>query len=258
MDALAVHKSVLALFAEILDYPKPGVARRARECQEALAGVSTEAAAHMATFCNSLETLSPSRREEVYTSTFDLGTSCHPYVGYHLFGERYERSVFLVELKSRYRAGGFADSGNDLPDRLSTLLRFLFASADEESSREIIREGVLPALDKMLNPGTEDMASVPAGSPCLMGCGATTEEDTLAASGPESREAAGLALDPALPAISAKLVPYPDTGAGIQARSRRSESLYRHALEALRIVLKSTAPENVEPVTSNQGGKANG
>ena len=249
MEDTAALKHVLGLFAEVLDYPKPDMATTAQECRDALTAASPEGATQMAEFCRRLERTTPSRLEEVYTSAFDLGSSCHPYVGYHLFGERYERSIFLLELKERFRADRFVDSGNDLPDRLSTLLRFLSVSADEASRQEIIREGILPALDRMLSPGIEGRAS-PAASPCLMGCGAAMEDNVIAASESESREAAGLSRDPALPAIPAK--------AGIHARSRRKESLYRHALAALRISLRSTVSQFAEPSCSNPGGKANG
>ncbi len=89
--------------------------------------------------------------EETYSGFFDLNPLCHPYVGYHLFGETYKRSVFLLGLKER--AGGFASDGAELPDRVSVVLRFLARSADETLNRELVDEGLLPALERMSAAG---------------------------------------------------------------------------------------------------------
>jgi nitrate reductase delta subunit len=79
-------------------------------------------------------------------------------VGYHLFGETYKRSVFLLGLKQRYRALGFAMDAAELPDRLSVVLRFLACCPDDALRDELIDEAVLPALGRM---SAADRASQP-------------------------------------------------------------------------------------------------
>lgn len=59
--------------------------------------------------------------------------------------------MFLQELKARYRARG-VETGNELPDHLSALLRFAAACGEGEEREEILREAVLPALRK-ISPG---------------------------------------------------------------------------------------------------------
>jgi nitrate reductase delta subunit len=85
----------------------------------------------------------------VFTATFDLQPVCHPYVGYQLCGESQQRGMFLIQLNQLYRQHGFV-AGVELPDHLSTLLRFIGTRAPQECRRELIEDGLLPALAKIL------------------------------------------------------------------------------------------------------------
>lgn len=141
-------RRLLQCFADLLDYPRPGLADVAREC-DALARAGDPAAAELLrAFRTFVEGTPLSRLEEVYTGTFDLDATYHPYVGYHLFGDSYKRSVFLLRLKECYRADAYS-IGNELPDHLAVLLRFLAMSEDSELVEEIMRDAMLPALDRM-------------------------------------------------------------------------------------------------------------
>ncbi|MFQ5875997.1 MAG: nitrate reductase molybdenum cofactor assembly chaperone [Dehalococcoidia bacterium] len=125
----------------------------------------SDAAAPLSKFRAFVEATPRGRLEEIYTGAFDLDATCHPYVGYHLFGESYKRSVFLLELKERYRAQGYIANDKDLPDRLSILLRFLSMSDDVSLAQEIIGEALIPALDKMAKKkGGEDVDEPRGGS----------------------------------------------------------------------------------------------
>ncbi len=135
-------------FAELLDYPGPGLLAAACECEAAAARVIPEAAALLHEFRAFVEATPLGRVQEVYSSTFDLDAAYHPYVGYHLFGETYKRSVFMLELKERYRAHGFVVE-RELPDHLAVLLRFLATHGDSPLAGELVQEAVLPALDRM-------------------------------------------------------------------------------------------------------------
>lgn len=146
-------------FARLLEYPQPGLVEAARECEALVSLVAPssasdeqrgrEAAALLHAFRTFSEVTPLGRLEEVYSSTFDLDPACHPYVGYHLLGESYKRSVFLLELKARYRAQGFDVPENELPDHLAVMLRFLAANDEASLTDELIREALLPALDRM-------------------------------------------------------------------------------------------------------------
>lgn len=143
------HQQILALFADLLDYPAPRLAHKAAECEALLSSVAPEAATLLHGFCTFAEQASIGKLEEVYSGFFDLNPICHPYVGYQLFGENYKRSSFLLGLKARYRAEGFQASPNEIADRLSIVLRFVAHSEGGDGTDDLVREGLLPALERM-------------------------------------------------------------------------------------------------------------
>ncbi|GJQ51510.1 MAG: hypothetical protein HKUEN02_03570 [Anaerolineaceae bacterium] len=142
-------QNIYQCFARMLEYPAGGTLQAALTAQGLLADENPEAAALLKDFHGYAESLSPGRLEEVYTGTFDLDAACHPYVGYHLFGETYKRSAFLVELKQRYHAAGFTFSDTELPDHLAVILHFLAMTKDNTQAEEIARDAFLPVLDRM-------------------------------------------------------------------------------------------------------------
>jgi nitrate reductase molybdenum cofactor assembly chaperone NarJ/NarW len=147
---------LLGLFADILDYPAPGLAGKAAECAALVGTAQPEAAALLDSFRGYAEENSVGKLQEVYSGFFDLNSICHPYVGYQLFGENYKRSVFLIELKKAYRAEGFDQGGSDIADRLSTMLRFVAQSKGGEDIDELLNRGLLPALARMTTKPESD------------------------------------------------------------------------------------------------------
>ncbi len=168
---------VLGLFAELLEYPRPGVAQTARECRTLIAPESAEAAALLGEFAAFAERTPHSTLEEIFTATFDLNASCHPYVGYHMFGEAYKRSAFMLELQDRFREHDF-EPGVELPDHIAVLLRFMSLCADAELTREIVREALLPTLEPMtVAPESEPtVETIPGIGPRLVGEGESAPE----------------------------------------------------------------------------------
>ena len=143
-------QNIFRLFADILEYPRPGLKESVRECETLIASNDAETGALLDKFCIFVKKSSLEKIQEVYTTTFDLGATYHPYVGYHLLGESYKRSAFMVELKERFRAEGFAAEEKELPDHLAVILRFMSVCSNEETTRELTCEGLLPVLNKML------------------------------------------------------------------------------------------------------------
>ncbi len=147
-----------ALFAQILDYPNPGLAATLTEAIDQLHRVNPEAARRLGDCKAQCEHLGMVRLEELYTSTFDLRADCSLYAGYHLFGEDWRRSLFLAELKGRYQAAGFS-CGDELPDHFAVLLRFLSVQTNREEESALRDDCLIPAaskvaarLDPVLNP----------------------------------------------------------------------------------------------------------
>ena len=146
----------MGLFADILDYPAPGVARKAAECAALIGAAQPEAAALLESFRGFAEKTPLGKLQEVYSGFFDLNSICHPYVGYQLFGENYKRSTFLVGLKKAYRDEGFEADASEIPDRLSMVLRFAAHSKGGEDIDELLGRGVLPALERMTTKPEND------------------------------------------------------------------------------------------------------
>ena len=140
---------VLGLFADILDYPAPGLAHKVAECAALIGGAQPEAAALLESLRRFAEETPLGKLQEVYSGFFDLNSICHPYIGYQLFGENYKRSIFMIGLKKAYRAEGFEASDSEMPDRLSIVLRFVAQSKGGEEIDELLNRGLLPSLARM-------------------------------------------------------------------------------------------------------------
>lgn len=149
MATVEVENNLFRLFARLLEYPEPGLDGSAGECAALLAQVTPAAGPRVERFRRFVAESEHGRVEEVYTSTFDLQPVCSPYVGYHLFGESYERGAFMVKLKGEYRRFGFT-CGAELPDHLAVMLRFLAGAPDEALRRALLAECLAPAVAKMV------------------------------------------------------------------------------------------------------------
>jgi nitrate reductase delta subunit len=121
------------MLARLLEYPRPGFQELLDACPAFAAAVHGE----------SLESL-----QELYTRTFDLNPECSLEIGWHLFGEEYERGSFLVNMRQELRRYGIPES-TELPDHLTHVLR-LTARMEAEDARVFSSRFILPALQKML------------------------------------------------------------------------------------------------------------
>lgn len=146
---MSAHQIICRQFAELLSYPGGETRQTAADCSELLQKLNPAAASPLLGFVNFLEVQDAARVEELFTATFDLQPACHPYVGYQLCGESQQRTMFLIKLQQLYNQHGFA-AGSELPDHLSTLLRFIGTVQDRDCRRELISDGLLPALTKLL------------------------------------------------------------------------------------------------------------
>ena len=85
--------------------------------------------------------------QEHYVQTFEFNPACTLEIGWHLFGENYERGEFLVRMREQLRRYGIAES-TELPDHLTYLLQ-LIPRMDREHAAELVGQSVLPALGKI-------------------------------------------------------------------------------------------------------------
>jgi len=127
-----------------------------------------------------LDDAPPGEAEERYTPLFDMSPTCTLDIGYHLYGDGYERGALLAGLTRELDAAGI-DLGGQLPDWLPLQLRLFARLAADD--RALLFEAVLrPGLKKMegllrdgsdpwsgvlrvLRPLLAQLAGVPADSP---------------------------------------------------------------------------------------------
>jgi nitrate reductase delta subunit len=140
---------VLGLFADILDYPAPGLAQKAAECAALIGAAQPEAGALLESFRSYATDKPLGKLQEIYSGFFDLNSICHPYIGYQLFGENYKRSSLLLGLKKVYREEGFEADPSEIADRLSIVLRYTAHSKGGEDVDDLLSRGVLPAVERM-------------------------------------------------------------------------------------------------------------
>ncbi len=135
---------VLEMVAQALEYPRPEDALRLRAAayrlpegdavRDALTGVAEY-----------VQTAPPGEPEERYTALFDLNPVATLHVGYHLFGDSYERGEFLAGLAAEERRHGVA-AGDELADFLPTVLRLLARLPDREDRDVLLELALLPAV----------------------------------------------------------------------------------------------------------------
>jgi len=140
-------QSEFELLAALLRYPGEGYENAGERCMEALAGSDPDAALLLSTFLGQTRGCSVEELQALYTSTFDLDPVCSLEVGWHLFGENYERGAFLVKMRGELRRLGIAES-TELPDHITHALAALGRMEPEEGS-EFATACLFPALDKM-------------------------------------------------------------------------------------------------------------
>lgn len=91
--------------------------------------------------------------QELYTLTFDLNPVATLEVGWHLWGEQYERGRFLADLRAKQDLLGI-DAGDELPDHLPVVLQMLDRQFDPELAKQVLRAmtKIATPLDEQGNP----------------------------------------------------------------------------------------------------------
>jgi nitrate reductase delta subunit len=127
--------SELVRIADLLCYPDERLTPHAADRPEVIE------------FFDEIARVAPEGMEELYTRTFDLNPVATLEVGWHLWGEQYERGRFLAELRALQEDLG-VDAGNELPDHLTAVLATL-ARLDQPDT---LAEKISPALQKIAAP----------------------------------------------------------------------------------------------------------
>ena len=141
MAEAAIYRALAAL----LTYPEGDDGRRVAACLEC---APPECHAHLERFAAAIQGLQADAMQELFTRTFDLNPVCSLELGWHLFGENYERGVLLVRMRRELRQHRLSESG-ELPDHMTHALR-LVGAMEHQRAADFVGACVLPALNKML------------------------------------------------------------------------------------------------------------
>ena len=126
--------------APLFAYPDEGYAARAAESARRL-GLEP-----MRAFADAVTAMPSPTLQEQFVEAFDLDPDCAPDLGWHLFGERYERGEWLTRLRADLRRLGLETTA-ELPDHLTNVLMVL--ARDDRPRAEALARFVTPALDRL-------------------------------------------------------------------------------------------------------------
>ena len=90
------------------------------------------------------ESIAPSAAQREYVATFDFAKRCTLYLSFHVYGDRRQRGLAMLDLKRAYRAMGMVLAENALPDHLPAVLEFTHVAP--EAGVEVLC-GFRPALE---------------------------------------------------------------------------------------------------------------
>lgn len=92
--------------------------------------------------------LSLEELEELYTRSFDINPIASLEIGWHLYGETYERGAFLVKMRELLRTFHVEES-SELPDHLTHVLMAI-GRMEKKEADEFVSRYLIPALNKIL------------------------------------------------------------------------------------------------------------
>jgi nitrate reductase molybdenum cofactor assembly chaperone len=143
-----MHADLYARLAALFIYPDAAFADTFDAALESLEALDVPLANKLTQLAQHVSNTSTEELEEAYTRTFDINASCTLELGWHLFGEDYNRGAFLVHVRQLMRGIGLEES-QELPDHLTHILP-LVGRLEGEAGTEFAQRFAIPGMDKML------------------------------------------------------------------------------------------------------------
>lgn len=138
------RRQQLEAASALFTYPQPGYLKAVENAVACLLPTTPA----LAEFAHEIRNLPLSTLQELYTGTFDLQPACALDLGWHLFGEEYERGLLLARMRRELQAHGIPEN-RELPDHLSHAL-LLLARMKTAEAEDFAVAIVAPALERML------------------------------------------------------------------------------------------------------------
>ncbi len=151
MQIQSIQPELFTHFADMFDYPtdQSNLIEIVEEVIQGLKDVNPVASKELVYFYNYVKDVSIEILEESYTGIFEINPTIAPYIGYHIFGESYKRSIFLMELKKRFKEFDFS-SGKELVDHISVVLRFFATHINAQLTKDLMSDALIPMLDRII------------------------------------------------------------------------------------------------------------
>lgn len=139
--------SLLTQIARLYRYPDAGWRLQLAQCTDVAGDHGDDVYLPLRSFFDWASTVSDHGLEEAFTQTFDLNPKCTLEVGWHLYGEDYNRGAFMARLRDQFRDFG-VDETIELPDHLTNVLPLLEALPVDDGA-SLSDQIVLPAMSAM-------------------------------------------------------------------------------------------------------------
>jgi nitrate reductase molybdenum cofactor assembly chaperone len=136
------------LLGSLVAYPDEDYHEKVRHCVNLLKEEHPGNVEGILPFVSEVDKMAVTDLEEFYTRTFDINPVSALEVGWHIYGEQYERGAFLVRMRELSRTLGVKES-TELPDHLTHVLP-LVGRMEQEDADMFVATYLLPGLKKML------------------------------------------------------------------------------------------------------------
>jgi nitrate reductase delta subunit len=143
-----MHPELYNSLAALLSYPGAGYAAQLGDALTSIPNGQAAIRNELATFADATRDMHVSHLQELFIQTFDLSPVCSLEMGWHLFGENYDRGLLLVKMRQQLRTHAIPET-SELPDHLTNGLRLVPVMEHEEGAY-FVEAVVFPALGKMI------------------------------------------------------------------------------------------------------------
>jgi nitrate reductase molybdenum cofactor assembly chaperone NarJ/NarW len=145
---MTINQQVYGPLARLLDYPTAGFCEAAEEWVAQIRAECPAAGEVLEPFLAYSNEQTAEKMEELYCVTFDNSQTAALEIGWHVYGETYDRGKFLVAMRDLLRTHEIPEK-SELPDHLSLVLQVL-SRCEEDKALSLSAEVVKPAVRKIL------------------------------------------------------------------------------------------------------------
>lgn len=145
---MTINQKVYGPLARLLDYPAAGFCEAVEEWVSQIRAECPEAGKVLEPFLAYCAEHTAEEMEELYCITFDNSQTAALEIGWHVYGETYDRGNFLVAMREFLRTYEIPEK-SELPDHLSLVLQVL-SRCEMDKALALSSNVVKPAVRKIL------------------------------------------------------------------------------------------------------------